>query len=147
MYPWTFFWAPRFEFPWSGDVAQRIQPRTNWFSDTIKPGAGDPRIEEQAVGVASYGKQLGIITEVLIGIAEQMGPQSSEIEKSLRRLKEIESKINGIKNDVNVDLFEEIVARAARLQSHDPKKFRELHHRLSSMFDDKSPPQRNSYDP
>jgi hypothetical protein len=66
VYPWLWFWAPQLHFPFSGNVAQRIEPDTRWFFQGIDPSAGDPHIEEKAFAVASYGRQLGLITEVLI---------------------------------------------------------------------------------
>jgi hypothetical protein len=53
MFPWLWFYAPQFHFPWSGAVAQRIAPDTHWFFSGIRPGAGDAHIEEQAFGVAT----------------------------------------------------------------------------------------------
>ena len=50
MYPWLCFWAPQIHFPLSGSLAQNIEPNTTWFSDLIKPPAGDARIEEKAFG-------------------------------------------------------------------------------------------------
>ena len=67
MHPWLWFWAPQIHFPWSGSLAQNIAPNTSWFSDLIQPGAGNARIEAQAFATASYGKQLGLITDVLLG--------------------------------------------------------------------------------
>jgi len=99
MYPWLWFWAPQFHFPWSGAVSQRIEPNTTWFSDVIKPGAGNAKIEEQAFAVASYGKQLGLLTEVLIGLAEQTKKLSPEAARSLARLREIKASIDAIKHD------------------------------------------------
>ena len=76
MFPWLWYWAPQVHFPWSGRVAQQIAPDTHWFFGGIRPGAGDARIEEQAFGVASYGKQLGLITEVLLALAQE-SPRAS----------------------------------------------------------------------
>ena len=45
MYPWLFLWAPQLQLPFSGDVAQRIEPRTQWFFDGIDSTSGDPVIE------------------------------------------------------------------------------------------------------
>ena len=70
MYPWLWFWAPQLHLPWSGNVAQRIDPNTRWFFQGIDPSAGDADIEEKAFSVASYGRQLGLITEILIEVAE-----------------------------------------------------------------------------
>ena len=66
MYPWLFLWAPQLQLPFSGDVAQRIEPRTQWFFDGIDASAGDGRIERRAFEVASYGRQLGLLAEVLV---------------------------------------------------------------------------------
>lgn len=110
MYPWLWFWAPQVHFPWSGDVAQRIDPDTHWFFQGINPGAGDPRIEEKAFDIASYGRQLGLITEVLIDIAEQAKPKSSKAAASLERLKLIRDQIEQVK-------AVELGARAADLEA------------------------------
>jgi hypothetical protein len=59
MYPWLWIWAPQLHFPWSGGVAQRIEPNANWFFDSISGQPGNAKIEKKAFGVASYGKQLG----------------------------------------------------------------------------------------
>jgi len=97
MYPWLWFWAPQVHYPWSGALSQNIHPNTAWFSDLINPEAGNARIEQQAFSVASYGKQLGLITEVLIGVAEQAQPLSPESAESLARLREIKAAIDAIK--------------------------------------------------
>ena len=97
MFPWFWFWAPQLHLPWSGNVAQRIEPDTRWFFDGIRPGAGDPDIEEKAFSVASYGKQLGLITEVLIDLAERADTTSVEAATSLQRLKRIRDQIEQVK--------------------------------------------------
>ena len=33
MYPWFRFWAPQLHFPFSGSVAQRIEPDNRMFFD------------------------------------------------------------------------------------------------------------------
>ena len=81
MFPWLWFWTPQLYFPWSGSVAQRIEP--NWFFDAISPNAGIGKIEKKAFEIASYGRQLGLITEVVLDLAKG---KSSE---ALSRLKSI----------------------------------------------------------
>ena len=89
MYPWLWFWAPQVHLPWSGDVAQRIDPTTHWFFQGIRPGAGHARIEEQAFDVASYGKQLGLISELLLDLTEPgqnaLPPKAAEARRELQR--------------------------------------------------------------
>jgi hypothetical protein len=97
MYPWLWLWAPHVEFPLSGNVTQDIEPVANLFSKSIDPGAGNPKIEQKAFEVASYGQQLGLITEVLIEIAENVLPQKGKGHESLQRLKRIEAAIEKLK--------------------------------------------------
>jgi hypothetical protein len=97
MVPWLWFWAPQVHFPWSGSVAQHIAPDTDWFFGAIRPGAGDARVEQQAFGVASYGKQLGLITEVLLELAQQAPKASPRAQASIERLKQIQAAIEDIK--------------------------------------------------
>ena len=130
MYPWQFFWAPQLHLPWSGNVAQRITSNTDWFSDLIEPGAGDPLIEEKAFQIASYGKQLGIITEVLLDLSDQLEPKTPEARKALNQLKQINQEIGEVKSNINRDLLDELVKNAAELKKRDPEKYREFQQRL-----------------
>lgn len=90
MFPWLWFYAPQGHFPWSGAVAQQIAPDTHWFFSGIRPDAGDARIEEQAFGVASYGRQLGLITEVLLALAQESIDKLKRIQAEVERLKSAE---------------------------------------------------------
>lgn len=101
MFPWLWLWAPQLHLPWSGSVEQDIHPNTNWFAQNIKGQSGDAEIERVAFAIASYGKQLGLITEVLIATAEQSaaksGPLSDEAAQALQRLKVIKQAIDAVK--------------------------------------------------
>jgi hypothetical protein len=97
MFPWLWFWAPQVHFPWSGSVAQHIAPEVDWFFGAIRPGAGNARIERQAFDVASYGKQLGLITEVLLELAQQAPKASARARASIERLEQIQGAIEHIK--------------------------------------------------
>lgn len=71
MFP--FFFAPKFEYPLSGDVTQAIAPS---FADI----EGVPEVEHEVItSVASYGKQLGKLTEAMLAVAEQVGLDGPEI--------------------------------------------------------------------
>lgn len=98
MFPWFWIWAPHLQFPLSGNVSQDIEPVASLFSGATDAEAGDPRIEQKAFDVASYGKQLGLITEVLIEIAEQSLPNNGDANESLRRLKCIRAEIERVKS-------------------------------------------------
>lgn len=99
MTPWIFWWAPtlRLQLPLGGDVTQDIDPELSWFFDAIPTSAGDGRIERRAFDVASYGRQLGWITEVLIGLAERDGVPGGQAAESLRKLRRIRAEIERIK--------------------------------------------------
>lgn len=97
MYPWLWLWSPQIHFPWSGSVAQDIHPDTNWFTAHIQGGAGDADVERGAFAVASYGKQLGLITEVLLAVAEQQAALAPEADAALDRLRKIKTAIDAIK--------------------------------------------------
>lgn len=118
MFPWLWFWAPQLHFPLSGSVAQRIEPNTNWFFDAIAPTAGNGRIERKACEVASYGRQLGLITEVLIDLAEQIAPRSAQAGESLARLRSIQADIERIKAEDVEALAREIEERLRQLRRH-----------------------------
>lgn len=96
MMPSVWFWAPQFHFPWSGDVAQRIEP--NVVLDAITPAAGDREVEKRVLTeVASYGQQLGWITELLLDLAAQMPPTSPAGIEAQERLAAIAEKIEKLK--------------------------------------------------
>lgn len=98
MYPWFWVWAPQFQFPFSGRVAQRIQPDTRWFFAGIDPQAGDGKLEQQVhEDIASYGRQLGLITEVLLGLVGQEGVTAEQAQESLQRLKAIHAEVETLK--------------------------------------------------
>lgn len=97
MFPWFLVWSPHLYFPWSGSVAQRIEPDTNWFFDAIPAAAGNGQIEKQAWAVASYGRQLGLLTEIVIELAERQAELAPEGGAALKRLKGIQTRIEKIK--------------------------------------------------
>ncbi len=139
MHPWTFLWAPQFYFPWSGSVTQHNDPKTNWFSEHIDRKAGDPAIEEKAFEIATYGKQLGIISEVLIDLAEQSELTSDKAKTSLSRLKDISAAIEQVKQAENQVLLESLLENAATLKNRDPEKFKALQQVLSGDLIEQTP--------
>lgn len=94
MFPWLWFWAPHLQYPLSGSVEQDYKPFTNWgFFGAIKPEAGDGQIEQKIFDVASYGRQLGLITEVIMKLVKETeaapAPWKKELEE-LEKLKRLE---------------------------------------------------------
>jgi hypothetical protein len=134
MYPWFWLWAPQMNFPWSGDVAQEIEPTTSWFFRGIRPAAGDAEIEEKAFSVASYGKQLGLITEVLIDVAEQVSTQSAESTESLNRLKLIQEAIDRIKTMQRASRVSDIASQVAEVKRKGGSEYAELSRTLLPLL-------------
>ncbi|WP_372660053.1 hypothetical protein [Hydrogenophaga sp.] len=126
MYPWLIFWAPQVHFPWSGNVSQDIDPTTHWFSQMIQPGAGDARIEQKAFAVASYGKQLGQLTEVLIAVAEQSPDLSPEARKALDSLRHIRAEIENIKQDEYQHSVARLVEEVQAVQNRGGAEYQKL---------------------
>jgi len=76
---------PTFKLPLSGDVVQSINPFTSFMTGgqfglvNISLGqSSEPKVEEEVLSdVASYGKQLGRIGDVLIVLLNHFHPQEA----------------------------------------------------------------------
>jgi hypothetical protein len=111
-----------FRAPWSGDVAQRIT--APWFSPSLTVNyAGDPAVEDRVVTeVASYGRQLGWLTEIAIALAKTQ-PVPPE---TLGRLEKAAKDIAVIKEQVGVCAVEAANEALDRLERHDPAQYDNL---------------------
>jgi hypothetical protein len=117
MFPCFFVWAPQFHLPLSGSVAQRIEPDTEWFFGAIDPAAGDGQVERQAFEIASYGRQLGLIADVLLDLAAQQAPDTARGRESLARLADIQARIARIKGDAIDTRIDDILAQVEALKT------------------------------
>jgi len=95
MFPWLWIWAPRVDFPLSGNVTQDIEPE--WFFSAIKPSAGHASVEKDIFMHSSYGKQLGLMMDVLLPLAEGKSIDSKKLSEATERLQQLQSEIDGIK--------------------------------------------------
>jgi hypothetical protein len=134
MFPWFWTWAPQLHLPLSGDVAQRIDPSA-WFA-AIPPEAGNGHIEQQACAVASYGKQLGLITELLLDVAQQAAPRSAQGQQALRQLQAIRDEIEGLKLSSYTQQADALVQQAQALRARRP----ELAQRMVAGLQGDGPP-------
>jgi hypothetical protein len=134
MLPWFWFWAPQLHLPWSGNVTQDIEPNTSWFFRGIEPTAGNASIEQKAFGVASYGRQLGLITEVLIEVARSNKGLSKSAARSLQRLEAIRQEIEQIKDSEQEHSLQRLEAEVAALQRSGGEPFRRLSARLLPLL-------------
>jgi peptidoglycan hydrolase CwlO-like protein len=136
MFPWLWLFAPQVHLPWSGSVAQHIAPDTHWFFSGIAPTAGDARIEEQAFAVASYGKQLGLITEVLLELAQQSPKASAAATESIAKLERIRDEIERIKGVEYARAADTLAEQVRAIQQRGGAKARALNARLQPLLGD-----------
>ena len=134
MFPWLWLFAPQVHYPWSGAVAQHIAPETDWFFAGIAPTAGDSRIERQAFEVASYGRQLGLITEVLLDLAAQLPPRSAKGRESLARLQAIQAAIETLKQAEHERVAESLAEQVRAIQRGGGARAEALNARLQPLL-------------
>lgn len=133
MYPWFWFWAPQIRMPWSGNVAQDIDPTTDWFFNSIQPGAGIGYIEAEAFEVASYGRQLGLISEVLLHLAKSEAVDREKAGESLRRLERIYGEIEAVKKLARHRMRDDLIAQLEDLRETDKVTFVEVLQRFAAV--------------
>jgi len=84
-WPYSFFQAPK-------ALDQSINP--GWFDVNINNYAGNPQLEKDIVEkVASFGKQLGILTEAVLELA---GSKPRSEDSAITSLREIAAKIEAL---------------------------------------------------
>lgn len=104
MFPFLF--APTFEYPLSGNVTQSISPQ---FVDI----AGVPEVEWEVVtSEASYGKQLGKLTEAVLALADKAGMEGPEVDA----LREIAAGVEAAKDRALVKVRERAEKAAVDLR-------------------------------
>ena len=131
---WT--WSPQIHFPWSGGVMQQIDPDLTWFSQWITPGAGNAAIEEKAFsGVASYGKQLGLITDVLLAIVDQTALAAEP--KAVEDLRRIRSRIEMLKTVEYTLANDRIIAQVNKIRERGGSELNELATQLLPLLTEK----------
>ena len=123
MIPSLWYWAPQFQFPFSGSVAQRIEP--DFFSH-IGADAGNGEIEREAFDVASYGRQLGLISEVLLSMASKDTVTRAKGQESLGRLKVIYDKVEDVKRRHQAGEIETARLALEKLRQSDPAALQAL---------------------
>ena len=95
MFPWFWVWAPQFPF---SHFSQPISPETGWSFGNIRPAAGDGALEQRIhEDIASYGRQLGLITEILLPLAGAKEVTPAQAEAALERLRSIHAEIEWLK--------------------------------------------------
>jgi len=136
--------ASPFQFPFSGDVTQAINPWTWWLRLMSQVGfininmtkSSDPEMERRITeNVAGYGKQLGRVIEALDALLVNSATAgwSADQKKALLNFFEMAKDIAAVKGDyiaptkVNVDRFLEGIRQ---LKETDEKEYGEVVERL-----------------
>lgn len=119
MFPWIWFWAPQVHWPFSGAVTQDIAPET--FFGAIPASAGDARVERRAFELASYGRQLGWLTEALLAQSGRGGVSGADGDAALDKLTALRGRIETLKVERHAELEAEADAVLQRLAAADPE--------------------------
>jgi hypothetical protein len=136
--------AGPFQFPFSGDLTQAINPWTWWLRMMSQVGfininmtqSSDPAMERQIVeNVAGYGKQLGRVIEVLDALFAHTATSEwpAEHKKALGDFLEMAGEIAAVKGDyiapttANIDRF---LGGIRRLKETDEAQYGEVLERL-----------------
>jgi hypothetical protein len=114
------FWM--FRLPLSGDVNQRIT--APWFSPSLTVNyAGDPAIEDRVVTeVASYGKQLGWLNEIVLALASKQAVPQETLNCLEKAVKDIEA----IKKETQLSALDAANKALDRLKRDEPDAYAEL---------------------
>jgi hypothetical protein len=130
MLPWFWLnWAPRYDFPLSGNVSQDVD--TDWFFDAINSQAGDGGIEKEVFKNASYGKQIGLLTDVLLSLIDNESVDKARAEKSLHKLKALYKEVELIKARHAQASVDDAVKVLEQLRDSSPEKFNSIMSRLA----------------
>ena len=103
-----------------GSNTQRIV--TSWFSPTIS-FAGNAAVEERVVkDVASYGKQIGWLNEVVLALAAGKTVPADTLASMTKAIEKIER----IKDELAQDNYDAAVEALDRLEKTNPESYRAL---------------------
>lgn len=129
MFPFLWLWSPQFFLPWSGSVTQDIALER--FFNAIPRSSGDGGIEYAAFKRASYGSQLGWITEVLL---ELMKDAPADDHGALGKLRLAHADIALLKMEKQGQAAEHIAAYLDTLRQQDGARFARLSERLLPLL-------------
>lgn len=108
MFWWWFM--PEIHWPLSGGVTQDIRP--GWLLES----AGNARTEQRIVGeVASYGRQLGVLSDLVLGLAgeDTRAGWSEERVEAYEKLKNFVARADEIKAEERSKMIAALTAREA----------------------------------
>lgn len=130
MLPWYWMWSPQVHYPLSGSVLQDISPDLGWFFGAIKPEAGVGSIEKEVFEKASYGRQLGLILDVLLPLVGEGSLDSEKAKKALADLKHVYEAIEKVKVEKKAEMEHAAVSLLRKIEKTD----KEMLSRVISQF-------------
>jgi hypothetical protein len=109
-------------WPFSGSVMQQIT--APWFSPSLTfDFAGDPAVEDRVVTeVASYGSQLGWLTDMVLALVDKKSPP----EDSLNKLRLAAEQITKIKEAVGQTAIQKATSALDDLQRDNGAEYEQL---------------------
>ena len=111
-----------FQLPWSGPVTQDLLD--HWFSPAVTYNfAGNATIEKQVVeSVASYGRQIGWLNEVVLALAEKRTPDPATV----GRMRETIEQVNALKAIHASSALADAKDALTRLKKESPRSYEQL---------------------
>lgn len=127
--PWFLLWAPYYA-PLSGQVQQAFT--LDAFFGSIAPASGDGNIERAVFNYASYGRQIGTLSDVVAVLLDKAELSSIEHEKAFKatpeeskeaidRFAQIYNGVNKIKNTFQESQIDTINRMLPNLKTDDLK--------------------------
>ena len=105
-------------------MRENVSPEV--FFGAIKPEAGDGEIEEQVFERASYGRQLGWLTDVVLAAADLNALSSPAARASLESLQNLAGEITRIKAENRESRVDAAIALLDRLAAESPDDLRRV---------------------
>ena len=124
MFPWLWIFAPQTYWPLSGAVSQDLV--TDAFFRGIRPGAGVPAIERQVFEQASYGKQLGWLSDVIVEAIDVNALRSAGAREALASLRTLHARVERIKIEHRQDRADAAIALLDRIAADSPEELRRV---------------------
>ncbi len=135
MFPWFFLWAPHYHFPFSGGVAQDIAPSTDAFFGSIAPSAGDGRVEKAIFEQASYGKQIGILSDVVLSLVARDQISPGDANHAIEQLIQLNKDVIVLTQMQKRHRIDTAIGILEKLQATDPEEVQRIVARFQRSSD------------
>ena len=87
MFPWYFMWAPYFAPQWTSPLGGAVTQAFSLdaFFGAIDPGAGNGNVERAVFNYASYGRQIGTLSDTValllnvVDVSSAVSPETADL--------------------------------------------------------------------